>query len=345
VSQEVVATVRYLKQRAARPVQSSLAILDLPRATYFRWAAQGGKAPRPPAVVPKSHWLLPEERAAIIAYKRAHPEYGYRRLCFMMLDEGVVAVAPSSVHRVLQGAGLSSRWTPGPGESARKGFDQPLRPHEQWHTDIAYLNILGTHYFFIGVLDGYSRSIVHHEVRTDMTTGDVEIVVERALETLLPEQRPPHQPLPRLITDNGSQYVSADFRAYLRERDISHSRTRVRHPQSNGKMERFHKSLKRECVRVEPMNNLAEARTLIAQYVHEYNTQRLHSALQYLTPADYLQGPEHIQQRLAERKARLQTAVERRKQYWQEARSATEFTIEIPEDQKLPVMCETVPNG
>jgi thioredoxin-like negative regulator of GroEL len=93
------------------------------------------------------------------------------------------------------------------------------------------------------------------------------------------------------------------------------------------------------------MNDLAEARALIAQYVHEYNTQRLHSALQYLTPADYLQGPEHIQRRLAERKARLQAAVERRKQYWQEARSATEFTIEIPEDQKLAVMCETVPNG
>lgn len=180
----------------------------------------------------------------------------------MMLDEEVVAVAPSSVHRVLQAAGLSSRWTVAPGEVARQGFVQPTRPHEQWHTAIAYLNILGTHYFFLGVLDGYSRSIVHHEVRTDMTTGDVEIVVERALETLPPEQGPPHQPAPRLITDNGAQYVSAECRGYLRERDSSHSRARARHPQSNGKMERFHKSLKRECLRVQPMSNLAEARAL-----------------------------------------------------------------------------------
>ena len=311
MSQAVVATVHDLKERAHFNVARSLLVLGWPRATYFRWSAAGGKPPRPCVVTPKAHWLRPEERAAIVAYKRQHPELGYRRLAYMMLDEGVVAVPPSTVHRVLHQAGLSSRWTPAPGGASKRGFDQPQRPHEQWHTDIAYLNILGTHYFFIGVLDGYSRAIIHHEVRLDMTTTDVEIVIERALPHL-----PPGTPPPRLISDNGSAYVSLEFKAYLRERDISHSRTRVCHPQSNGKMERFHRSLKSECVRTTALGDLAEARRLIAAYVSQYNTERLHSALRYLTPDDYLRGPQHVQQRLEERDSALRAAAERRRAYW-----------------------------
>jgi putative transposase len=312
VTQEVVATVNYLKQRARFGVARSLLLLGLPRATYFRWATEGGKQPRPVAKMPKSTWLLPEEREAIIAYKRQHPAKGYRRLAYMMIDEEVAAVPPSTVHRVLQSAGLSSRWTPALGGANRHGFDQPTRPHEQWHTDIAYLNIRGTHYFFIAVLDGCSRAIVHHEIRLAMATIDVEIVIERALEKLSPDV-----PRPRLITDNGSQYVSADFKAYLRERDISHSRARMGHPQSNGKIERFHQSLKRECVRQTAMADLEEARRLIARYVEQYNTQRLHSALHYLTPADYLKGQAHVQARLAKRQAALCAAAQRRRLYWQ----------------------------
>lgn len=268
----------------------------------------GGKEPYQPPCVPKSHHLLDWERQAIIEYKREHPELGYRRLTFMMLDEEIVAVSPSSVLNVLQQANLSRRWTPGPGSASRKGFEQPTRPHEQWHTDISYLNILGTHYFFISVLDGFSRAIIHHEIRQDMETRDVEIVMERALEKL-----PKGIQKPRLISDNGPQYTSKDFKEFLRERDVSHSRARPYHPQSNGKIERFHGSMKSECVRREPMIDLESARELIAGYVDEYNTKRLHSALQYLTPWDYLQGDEHIKSRLLQRRNRLDMARQNRK--------------------------------
>lgn len=309
----MVATVKYLKSRARFPVEDSLEILGIPRATYFRWSKEGGKKEKSTKAVPKSHWLLPSEREAIIEYKRAHPEIGYRRLAYMMLDEGIVAATPSSVYRVLREAGLTSKWR-STGSASRKDFVQPEKPHEQWHTDIAYLNILGTHYFFIGVLDGYSRYIVHHEVRRNMSTLDVQVVIERALEKL-----PKGSIRPRIITDNGGPYVALEFKRYLREKDISHTRTRARHPQSNGKIERFHKSLKEECVRREAMGSLEEARELIGRYVEEYNNRRLHAALNYLRPVDYLKGEEHVSLLLEERARKLEEAREHRRKVWRKA--------------------------
>lgn len=302
-------TITWLKERAAFPLKRALDLVELSRATYFRWAQDGGRKPTPEPNTPKSHYLLEKEKQAIIAYKREHPEEGYRRLAFMMLDAKVAAVSPASVHRVLQEAGLSSCWTQPAGDAHRKGFIQPTRPHEQWHTDIAYINVAGTHYFFISVLDGYSRSIVHHEVRQDMETRDVEIVVERALGKLTA-----HTPRPRMISDNGPQYISYDFKSFLRDRQVKHSRARANHPQSNGKLERFHGSLKRECVRREPLTKLESTRRIIGAYVEVYNTKRLHSALNYLTPWDYLQGEAHVQARLMERRRLLDEARDRRRQ-------------------------------
>lgn len=309
-------TIQRLKARAGFPVARSLAVLRLPRATYFRWARAGGKVERPAAVVPKAHWITPDERSAIIAYARAHPELGYARLTYQMADTGVAAVSPSTVYTILNQAGLIGRWQPAR-EAHRQGFTQPTRPHEQWHTDIAYLNILGTQYFLLAVLDGYSRAILHHEIRRSMTTTDVEIVIERALATL-----PANGPRPRLITDNGSQYVSAQFTQYLRASGLSHSRTRVGHPQSNGKYERWNQTAKVECVRRMALGGrddpgaLEEAQQVMARYVTHYNTARPHSALHYLTPADYLLGPAHVEARLAARADAYRAAATARRTYW-----------------------------
>ena len=151
----------HLKEKAKFPIKKSLAVLNLPARTYHRWTRLSGKKPRPEVLVSKGHWILPEEREKIGTFKRQHPTVGGVRLAYMMLDQGVVAVSPSTVFRVLREAGLGSRWTLPEGRKAsRQGFDQPRRPHEQGHTDISYINLRGTHYFFISVLDGYSRAIV-----------------------------------------------------------------------------------------------------------------------------------------------------------------------------------------
>ncbi|AIA30419.1 integrase [Leptospirillum ferriphilum YSK] len=320
----------HLKEKAKFPIKKSLAVLNLPDRTYHRWTRLSGKKPRPEGLVPKGHWILPEEREKIVAFKRQNPTVGGVRLAYMMLDQGVVAVSSSTVCRVLREAGLSSRWTLPEGRKAsRHGFQQPKSPHEQWHTDIAYINLRGTHYFFISVLDGYSRAIVFWDLCLSMTTADVELVIQRALETL-----PQGMAKPRIISDNGPQYLSTEFRSYLRDQEVVHSRIRVGHPPSNGKIERFHQTLKSECVRTQALGGFEEAKKIIETYVHEYNHERLHWALNYLTPADYLKGEDNIKQRLERRKDALEKARKDRRQRQallrQETRSA---------DRRKPEKC------
>jgi transposase InsO family protein len=227
-----------------------------------------GKKPRPEGRVPKGHWILPEECDKSLAFKRQHPTVGGVRLAFLMLDQGVAAVSPSTVFRILKEAGLSSQWTLSEGRKAsKKNFHQPKRPREQWRTDIAYANLRGTHYFFISVLDGYSRSIVFWDLRMSMTTADVGIVIQRAWEAL-----PKGLMKPRIISDNGLHYLSTEFRSYLRDQEVAHSRIRGRPPQSNGKMERIHKRLRSECTRQAALPQLEEARSLISGDIEEYNT-------------------------------------------------------------------------
>jgi len=102
------------------------------------------------AKIPRDFWLTEWEQEEIIKYYNDHPLEGYRRLTFMMLDQDIVAVSPSSVYRVLKKAGLLQRWSP---KSSKKGtgFIQPLRPHEHWHIDVSYLNICGTFYYLCGI--------------------------------------------------------------------------------------------------------------------------------------------------------------------------------------------------
>ena len=118
---------------------------------------------------------------------------------------------------------------------------QPLALHEHWHVDISYLNIKGTFYYLCSDLDGYSRYIVHHEIRESMRETDVEMVLQRAKEKY-PLARP------RIISDNGPQFMAKDFKEFIRVSGMTHVRTSPYYPLSNGKLERWHKTLKGECV-------------------------------------------------------------------------------------------------
>jgi len=182
----------------------------------------------------------------------------------------------------LKQAGLLSRWKSKPSRKGT-GFDQPLQPHQHCHIDISYINVRGTFYYLCSVLDGYSRAIVHWDLRESMKEADIERILQRAKEKY-PEAKP------RMISDNGPQFIARDFKEFIRLSGMTHVRTSPYYPQSNGKIERWHKSLKSECIRPGTPLSLEDARRLVEGYVGHYNNVRLNSATGYITPKDVLAG-------------------------------------------------------
>jgi len=272
--------------------------LSLSSGKYYHWRKGADRKEVPTGVVPKSHYILPWEKDAIIAYRLEHMQEGYRRLCYMMMDENVVAVSPSTVYRVLKVADLlMTQWRHTKAQGS--GFVQPTRPHEHWHLDISYINFKGSFVYLVALIDGYSRYIVHHEVRTSVQALDVEILLERAREKF-PDVRPV------LITDNGPQFIAREFKQYLQFVGINHRRTRFYYPQSNGKAERFMQTCKNESVRKRTALDLDELRQQIATYIEHYNTRRLHSSLGYVRPLDMLMGRQ--EEIFKERKRKIEQA-------------------------------------
>jgi transposase InsO family protein len=280
----VVDFVNRWSARTAIAVSSFVGWLGIGSSKFYDWRKRYGKVNEHNALVPRDFWLDDWEKEAIVDFQRQYPLEGYRRLAFMMLDRDVVAVSPSSVYRVLKDAGLLRRWNR---KVSRKGtgFVQPLRAHEHWHVDIAYINICGTFYYLCSLLDGCSRYIVHWDIRESMTEADVEIIIQRAREKF-------PGVCPRIISDNGPQFIAKDFKQFIRICGMTHVRTSPYYPQSNGKLERWHRSIKSECIRPGTPLSLKDARHLVAGYVAHYNTVRLHSAIGYVTPKDKLDGRE-----------------------------------------------------
>ena len=290
-------------------------MLKINRSKFYDWLERAGTDNHHNGEQPKSHWLTPDERQAIIDYAKgyigSHQYYlqdGYRRIAYMGIDENIFACSPTSVYRVLSYAGLLSKWKNKNKSKKGTGFIQPLKPHQEWHTDIKYINYKGTFLFFISIMDGYSRYIIHHELRTNMTELDIEIVLQRAIEKY-PDMKP------KLITDNGSQYISKDFQIYLKEVGLQHVKTSPSYPQSNGKIERFHRSLEEECIRTTSMIDLKDAQEQVDKYVNHYNNNRLHSALYYLRPVDFLNG--NVEVLLNARQEKLDLASKNRQNYWE----------------------------
>jgi transposase InsO family protein len=303
-----------LSQKTVLPVRRLLRWAGVRASTFYRWRHRYGKANEHNANVPRDHWLLAAEIEAIIAYHAHHPLDGYRRLTFMMNDENIVAVSPSSVYRVLRRAGVLDRYQQVPSKKGT-GFHQPSAPHHHWHIDIAYLNIAGTFYYLCSLLDGYSRYLVHWEIREAMKEQDVETIVQRARECF-------PNACPRIISDNGPQFIARDFRSYVRLCGMTHVRTSPYYPQSNGKLERWHRTLKATTIRPKAPSTLDEARRVVESFVDDYNHRRLHSAIGFVTPDDKLNGRE--KQIWAQRDERIEVARERRR----EARQSVNATVQ-----------------
>jgi putative transposase len=285
--------------------------LGISLSKFYDWRKRYGKVNEHNAQVPRDHWLTSEEQQAILDYERQYPLEGYRRLAFMMLDDDVAAASPATVYRVLKSADRLHRPSPS-NDRKGKGFHQPSGPHHHWHIDFSHLNVCGTFYHICSIIDGYSRYVVHWEIRETMFTSDAQIVVQRAREKFPGET-------PRIISDNGPQFVAKDFKQFIRLCGMTHVTTSPYYPQSNGKKERWFGTLKRECIRPGTPLSLEDARRLVERFVEHYNTVRLHSAIGYVTPADKLLGLEPVIH--DERDRKLEEARQRRQELRQLARA------------------------
>jgi putative transposase len=280
--------------------------LGIARSKFYEWKRRYGKANEHNGQIPRDFWVLDWEREAIVRGFIEHPDEGYRRLTYMLMDADVVAVSPSTTYRILKQEGLLDNRPFRPSKKGT-GFVQPLRPHQEWHIDVTYVNLSGTFYYLCSVLDGFSRFIVHWDIRESMKEPDVELIVQKALERF-PGQKP------QLISDNGPQFIARDFKEFIRLAGMTHVRTSPYYPQSNGKQERMQGSLKRECIRERCPRTVEEAKRFVGEYVEHYNTRRLHSAIGYVTPRDMLEGrqPEIHAERDRKLEAARQTRRERR---------------------------------
>lgn len=263
-----------------------LARLCIQPSKYYSWEDRYGKDNYHNGKIPRDFWITNAERKAIVDYYQKHKLDGYRRATYMMIDEDIAAVSPATVYRILRKEGVLRRWNNAGKSKKGNGFEQPLTPHEHWHTDISYINICGTFYYFIGILDGCSRYLLHWDIRQSMTENDVAIVLQKTRE-LYPRAKP------RLISDNGSQFIAKDFKELIRISGMTHVRTSPYYPQSNGKFERFNRTLKSEAIRPNTPLSLNDAKRIVKNYVDYYNNVRLHSAIKFVTPFDKLNRKEH----------------------------------------------------
>lgn len=299
----VIDFVNYWSEKTGIPGIKFISWLGIIPSKFYDWKRRYGKVNEHNSWIPRDSWLEEWEKESIINFCYKHPGEGYRRLTFMMLDADITVVSPSSVYRVLKSADPLNKWNR-KSSSKGSGFKGPSVPHEHWHTDITYLNICGTFYYLCSVLDGYSRYIIHWEIRESMTEADVEIIIQRAKEKH-PDEKP------RIISDNGPQFIAKDFKEFIRVSGMTHVRTSPYYPQSNGKIERWHQSLKKECIRPKCPLSVNDARRIVGDFIIYYNMKRLHSSIGYIAPYDKLTGQE--KQIFKERDCKLAGAREKRK--------------------------------
>lgn len=278
--------IRFI-QACPWPVKKSLQVLGLARSTFYDWLDRYRQygfrglvgLPRPP-IIPENK-LLESERAQIIATAKSLPLEGYRKVATYVERDGVYA-SRTTVYRILSQAGLLVKRKTRKRTAGERYVQEPTRPGELWATDISYIFVEGYGFFYLfSVLDTCSRYVIHWELRPTMTTEDAMQVVRAAVRKA--GITPAHGL--RLLHDNGTQFVSRQFKRFLKDLKIEQVRTAYRHPETNGRLERFHLTLKEATVRLQSYAAPAAARAGIEDFMYEYNTQRPHQALDYVTPA------------------------------------------------------------
>jgi len=295
----------------------TLAEIGIPRRTYYNWVKQekaGGKKS-----VNTRPWnrIKAEEEHTVIYHARASPELSPRQLSLRLVDDYGCWVSESTVYRILKREGLV-KTAEMKGFAAGKEYHRKTkRPNEMWATDCSYLRVIDWgYYYLVTVMDDYSRYILAWDLKRDMTSDSLIDVIQRAIDATGMCQVP-IEDRTSLLSDNGAGYVSRAFGDYLKLVGIKHILAAPFHPQTNGKIERYHQTLKGEINQL-PCEMPSELWEAIEKFIEYYNYSRYHEALGNVTPADVYYGRR--EQILARRREVKQQTIELRLKHNQKMR-------------------------
>jgi putative transposase len=308
-----------LVEQSSLPVRGTLAKLGIPRATFYRWYERystGGPealSDRPPR--PGRVWnRVPDGvRESVIQLALDEPALSPRELAVRFSDTRSYFVSEASVYRLLKARGLIASPAFIVVKAADAFKNKTTAPNQLWQTDFTYLKVIGWGWFYLStVLDDFSRYIVAWKLCTTMKAEDVTATLDLALrasglETAKPADRP------KLLSDNGSGYIAGDLATWLADRQIKHLRGAPYHPMTQGKIERWHQTLKNRIL-LENYFLPGDLEAQIAAFVDDYNHRRYHESIDNLTPADvyFGRGPAILVKR---ERIKRQTIANRRLQH------------------------------
>jgi len=311
---EVIRLVEHSELSIAKTLEE----LEVPRSTFYRWYQQyqargfeglSGARPGPR----RQFWnrIPGGVRSQVVDLALAYPEKSPRQLAWQFVDDMGYFLSESSVYRILKRFDLvqSPAFQMVP---AKDKFEKPTtRVHQLWQTDFTQFKVLDWGWYYLStVLDDYSRYILAWRLSATMASTDVQETLEQALQSVgLAHVRVRHRP--RLLSDNGPAYLSKDLAQFLTRRRIEHVRGAPFHPMTQGKIERYHRSMK-NVVRLQNYYAPSELEQAIAEFVAFYNYERYHESLNNLTPADVYHGRteevltrrEHIKQQTLQHRRR-----------------------------------------
>lgn len=308
-----------LVEQSHLPAKQILDRLGIPRSTFYLWydkyRSGGVDALTDKAPMPARVWnRIPDHvREQIVDLALDEPELSPRELAVRFTDTKRYFVSEASVYRLLKAHDLITS----PAFVVIKAADEfrykTTAPNQLWQTDFTYLKVIGWGWFYLStILDDYSRYVIAWKLCTTMKANDVTDTLELALQASGCDQvHVRHRP--RLLSDNGSSYIATELADWLEDKGMDHVRGAPYHPQTQGKIERWHQTLKNR-VLLENYFLPGDLKGQIGRFISHYNHHRYHESLQNLTPADvyFGRGDQILQQR---ERIKQNTINQRRLQY------------------------------
>ena len=309
-----------LVEQSHLPAKQTLDLLGIPRSTFYLWYDKyqtgGVDALEDKVSRPNTVWnRIPDPvREEVVELALDEPELSPREVAVRFTDTKSYFVSESSVYRLLNARNLITSPAYITIKAANEFKDKTTAPNQLWQTDFTYLKVIGWGWFYLStVLDDYSRYIIAWKLCTNMAASDVTDTLELALQASGCDQLPDHHHKPRLLSDNGPGYIAGELADWLENNGMDHVRGAPYHPQTQGKIERWHQTLKNRIL-LENYHLPGDLKGNIGKFVDYYNNHRYHESLQNLTPADVYFGRGQSILRTRER-IKHNTIKQRRLQY------------------------------